>query len=276
MHGETGVADGEREESGLSPPTPGRSSTDARGHAAARVVERGAASTSGRVSHTTNWLSYRQPVTTTPPARRKAATVRSGILCPWISAGRRSPPGQPPAVPDPAYRELADVCRRCLESDPGRRFARMSGLMACLAAIEAQADDTDTTIAAEDCREAEITPHWLRVVSGPTAAGPFPIHRRLMRVGRDPAGEVCLPSGTVSKEHCSIGWDAQLGRHKLHDHSKNGVAVNGRRVRDTRPLTAGDRITLTDYELVFEAEWSLPPHQVADSRETRTPYQFPG
>jgi pSer/pThr/pTyr-binding forkhead associated (FHA) protein len=30
--------------------------------------------------------------------------------------------------------------------------------------------------------------------------------------------------------------------------------VNGRRVRDPHPLTAGDRITLTDYELAFEAE----------------------
>jgi len=69
-------------------------------------------------------------------------------------------------------------------------------------------------------------------------------------IGRDPGNHVQLSLPEVSKKHAFLkrtpaGWQvSDLG-------SRNGLSVNGRRVRESF-VQDGDRLTIGSYTLVFE------------------------
>lgn len=71
----------------------------------------------------------------------------------------------------------------------------------------------------------------------------------LLAIGRDPGLDWVLPdpSRTISGRHCDIR--AENGGYWLHDHSKNGVFVNGSAQRLTAPhrLANGDRLAIGRY-----------------------------
>jgi pSer/pThr/pTyr-binding forkhead associated (FHA) protein len=72
-------------------------------------------------------------------------------------------------------------------------------------------------------------------------------------LGRSRDCDIVLEDPNVSRKHAEIrpagdGW-------AVHDlGSTNGVSVNGRRVRDSQPLSAGDRVELGTAQLRFELE----------------------
>jgi len=69
-------------------------------------------------------------------------------------------------------------------------------------------------------------------------------------IGRDPGNHVQLSLPEVSKKHAFIkrtpaGWQI------TDSGSRNGLFVNGRRVRESN-VKSGDRLTIGPYTLVFE------------------------
>jgi DNA-binding winged helix-turn-helix (wHTH) protein len=67
-------------------------------------------------------------------------------------------------------------------------------------------------------------------------------------VGRDPDLPVCLPSPSVSRRHALVR--VQAGRATAEDlGSKNGTFLNGHRVREARPLAAGDILRAGSVEM---------------------------
>jgi predicted component of type VI protein secretion system len=89
-------------------------------------------------------------------------------------------------------------------------------------------------------------------LSGMLEGKEFPVRDR-MRIGRLESCEVFVPDDDVSREHATIrrqgeGWVIQdLG-------SRNGTAVNGKRVKAAATLRPGDEVEIGDLVLVFEEE----------------------
>jgi DNA-binding winged helix-turn-helix (wHTH) protein len=69
-------------------------------------------------------------------------------------------------------------------------------------------------------------------------------------IGRDPAARIRLGGSLVSRRHARI---VVSGRNAvLHDlDSKNGTFVGRQRVRESRPLTDGDKVIIGGHLLVF-------------------------
>jgi two-component system, NtrC family, response regulator HydG len=92
----------------------------------------------------------------------------------------------------------------------------------------------------------------LVVMAGP---GQGAVHRIVTYpwiVGREPQNQLCLPDGSVSREHCAI--ECQGEDFLVRDlRSLNGTLVNDLRVEE-RPLAHGDRITLGQCILQFLTE----------------------
>jgi diguanylate cyclase (GGDEF)-like protein len=71
-------------------------------------------------------------------------------------------------------------------------------------------------------------------------------------VGRDERVDFFLNDGSISRAHCSVERDVETGRYMLIDlGSTNGTSINGVRVHDRVPLTAGDKIFLGSSVLRF-------------------------
>ncbi|HUA74874.1 MAG TPA: DUF3662 and FHA domain-containing protein [Solirubrobacteraceae bacterium] len=79
----------------------------------------------------------------------------------------------------------------------------------------------------------------------------LPVPARGATIGRSRECDVVLEDAGISRRHAEIrpeggGWTVtDLG-------STNGVRLNGRTVRGTQPLEAGDRVELGSTEIVFE------------------------
>lgn len=71
-------------------------------------------------------------------------------------------------------------------------------------------------------------------------------------IGRDPTCGLVLASKSVSRRHAEIA-PFQLG-YRLTDRSRNGVFLNGVRVRDSHLLQNGDVVRLGTEEVRFEAD----------------------
>lgn len=71
------------------------------------------------------------------------------------------------------------------------------------------------------------------------------------RVGRDPICEIQLADESVSRRHATIRVDDD-GARVADDASRNGVRVNGERIRGPHLLADGDRIHVGTIEMVFE------------------------
>jgi diguanylate cyclase (GGDEF)-like protein len=71
-------------------------------------------------------------------------------------------------------------------------------------------------------------------------------------VGRDERVDFFLNDGSISRAHCSVERDIETGRYMLIDlGSTNGTTINGVRVHDRVPLSAGDKIFLGSSVLKF-------------------------
>lgn len=70
-------------------------------------------------------------------------------------------------------------------------------------------------------------------------------------IGRDPACGLVLASKSVSRRHAEVA-PFRLG-YRLTDLSRNGVFVNGKRVKTSQLLRNGDVLRLGSEELRFEA-----------------------
>lgn len=112
----------------------------------------------------------------------------------------------------------------------------------------------------------------LQIESYQKASSDHPVVMKLeqgaLTIGRDPANSWCLPDPgrVLSKQHCLI--ENLQGVFQLTDTSTNGVYINdsaspiGR--NNTVALNAGDRIRLSDYEILvsIEAQVAAPEPQV--------------
>ena len=78
----------------------------------------------------------------------------------------------------------------------------------------------------------------------------FVLRRQLTRIGRTRDNDVVLDSDRVSRYHAEIvrRRDAWMIRDL---ESRNGIFVNGRRVREQAPMEAGDRIRIGRLEFTF-------------------------
>jgi pSer/pThr/pTyr-binding forkhead associated (FHA) protein len=73
----------------------------------------------------------------------------------------------------------------------------------------------------------------------------------LSRVGRDPLCEIQLADESVSRRHATIRVDDE-GARVADDASRNGVRVNGEKIRGPHLLADGDRIQVGTIEMAFE------------------------
>ena len=97
-------------------------------------------------------------------------------------------------------------------------------------------------------------------VEGPLAGVRYRITETGLRVGRDPANEVCVPDVGVSRQHARVllhhgaVWVQDTG-------SRNGVFVNGERVPDNRQCKIGDRISVGGhtFDVMLESGAALGP-----------------
>ena len=79
-----------------------------------------------------------------------------------------------------------------------------------------------------------------------------PVPEEGLEIGRDPTCGLVLASKSVSRRHAEV---APFRRgYRLTDRSRNGVFVNGERVKGPHPLRNGDVIRLGTEELRFEAD----------------------
>lgn len=73
----------------------------------------------------------------------------------------------------------------------------------------------------------------------------------ISRIGRDSICEIQLADDSVSRRHATIRIDAE-GAWCADDASRNGVRINGERIRGTHLLAHGDRIQIGTIDLAFE------------------------
>ena len=69
-------------------------------------------------------------------------------------------------------------------------------------------------------------------------------------IGRSPDCHITIEDPLVSRRHARILIDADGARVEDHE-SRNGVRVNGKRIRGTHDLADGDRVRIGTQELVF-------------------------
>lgn len=110
----------------------------------------------------------------------------------------------------------------------------------------------------QGCDPAHDAPRWqladpvacIVVVSGPQKGSFVVLTRKPLTCGRDVTMDVQLPDPKVSRHHfeiCSQGREYVIREVK----TKNGVFVNGRRVRTERVLDNTDEIHVGETKLVF-------------------------
>ncbi|GEM_PF-1448338 len=84
-------------------------------------------------------------------------------------------------------------------------------------------------------------------VGGPLQGQSFDVDAQGVRIGRDPANEVCIPTPDVSRHHARVIlhngalWVQDAG-------SRNGVYVNGNRVSGHKQVSPGDRVVVGNSE----------------------------
>ena len=90
--------------------------------------------------------------------------------------------------------------------------------------------------------------HFLRGRQGSVEGANFIVGRWAL-LGRDPDADIRIPDNTVSRVHAAIAWADGSGFVLGDLGSRNGVHVNGRRIRCCT-VKSGDRIRLGN--AVFE------------------------
>ncbi len=101
----------------------------------------------------------------------------------------------------------------------------------------------------EDVAELEI--------EGPGGPRRLPLRQGVLRLGRDPRGDVVLPDASASWHHARMVRGE--GGFVLEDlGSLNGTWVNGRRLSAPHPLAPGDRLRLGASAFLFRAAGGPP------------------
>lgn len=72
-------------------------------------------------------------------------------------------------------------------------------------------------------------------------------------LGRDATANLVLDAPTISRRHAVIDADNQ-GRYLLHDHSTNGVFINGQKVKGSAILASGATVRIGPYTLVLQGD----------------------
>ena len=91
----------------------------------------------------------------------------------------------------------------------------------------------------------------LVVIDGPRLGQCVHVHEVPVVIGRSPTADFHIEHPSVSRLHCSV-WQEVLGASIRDLDSKNGVLVNGTRVRRA-PLVDGDHIMVGEVMLKFVA-----------------------
>jgi transcriptional regulator with GAF, ATPase, and Fis domain len=92
----------------------------------------------------------------------------------------------------------------------------------------------------------------LLVISGPLKDSTIPLSEGEVTIGREASNGIAVVDPSVSRKHCSIGW--QDGRFRVRDlESRNGTLVNGAGIEE-QWLQHGDEIAAGDSSFVFLLE----------------------
>lgn len=97
--------------------------------------------------------------------------------------------------------------------------------------------------------------HFLTGCRGALAGANFLVGRWAL-LGRDPDADIRIPDKTVSRAHAAIGWAKDSGFVVGDLGSRNGVFVNGKRIRCCTVKT-GDRVRLGNAEFDFRPAFGL-------------------
>jgi len=90
------------------------------------------------------------------------------------------------------------------------------------------------------------------ITNGQLGADRYPLGRRTTVVGRAEALPIQILDNLVSRKHLQIRFDPATGRYVAVDmRSKNGVFVNGARIRTETFLAHRDRIRIGNVVLSF-------------------------
>ena len=95
----------------------------------------------------------------------------------------------------------------------------------------------------------------LVVIDGPRLGQCVHVHEVPVVIGRSPTADFHIEHPSISRQHCTV-WQDVLGASIRDLGSKNGVLVNGTRVRRAQ-LSDGDHIGLGEVMLKFVAGGSL-------------------
>jgi eukaryotic-like serine/threonine-protein kinase len=196
---------------------------------------------------------------------------------PRVRSRELAPPEPTSAILD-SEPSLATICRRCLEMDPSRRYAGAGAVGLALQRFlipPSKPEDRSSTVyddgaAVATHHSGPATPFRLRVLSGGEMVGAtLPLPAGPVTVGRGEKSDLRLEWDVISQKHCGIHWNDETRRHEVVDlGSKNGTMLNDRRVRGSRALVPGDRISLPGpVVLVYEMDDSVG----ADSASRQAP-----
>ena len=89
---------------------------------------------------------------------------------------------------------------------------------------------------------ARLAPGWYLAIEDGDDVTVVALPLGALRIGRSPTAHLCFDDPTVSRRHAVVVRD-ERGARVLDDRSRNGVLVNGRRVREAA-LRHGDVLGL--------------------------------
>jgi hypothetical protein len=98
------------------------------------------------------------------------------------------------------------------------------------------------------------TPDLLAVKEAGQPERLLPIGATPIGIGRDGQSAICLSSPYVSRHHARIEWRGD-GTWLVDLGSRNGVAVNGRRVVGETRLNVGDVVAIADVRIQCLGDW---------------------
>jgi pSer/pThr/pTyr-binding forkhead associated (FHA) protein len=99
------------------------------------------------------------------------------------------------------------------------------------------------------------------VIKGDCEWGCYPLGRRSNVVGRDEGLPIQVLDPRVSRKHMRVGYDRRREAYTVCDlKSRNGVLVNGKRLRDESQLADNTYLTIGNTTLLFTMK-DFPDHE---------------
>jgi pSer/pThr/pTyr-binding forkhead associated (FHA) protein len=121
-------------------------------------------------------------------------------------------------------------------------------------------------------------PFTLKVTEGPGAGEEFSFEGGEAKLGRTADNDVVLKDPSSSRSHARV--IEEDGLHFIEDlKSANGTQVNGKPVKGRRPIATGDRITIGDVVIEFEApaanDTMMAPPSATMDEDSEEPLEDP-